>query len=260
MFQRRRTAAQWTSENPTLSDGEFGFERDTGLLKIGNGVTAWTSLAYLNDIAELVADEPTEVDLDTVGDTTTLSLFDTIARNALKHASGQYYANSITSISAQLLTLQQLVLSPCWLSAGTIDRLGVDVSTAAATGIIRVGIYTDSGGLPNALVAEGTSGADTYPLDASSTGAKTAAISAVIPHNGRYWLALVNQTAAVSINAPGNYGNNPIPLPLGTSPITGTTSYFSRVVASVSGALPSTITGLNANPQGVRARWIFRYA
>jgi hypothetical protein len=34
---RRGTAAEWTSSNPTLSAGEFGFETDTLKLKIGNG-------------------------------------------------------------------------------------------------------------------------------------------------------------------------------------------------------------------------------
>lgn len=43
---RRDTAANWTSENPTLSAGEWGFETDTGKLKIGDGSTAWTSLGY----------------------------------------------------------------------------------------------------------------------------------------------------------------------------------------------------------------------
>lgn len=43
---RRGTAAQWTSANPTLAAGEFGFETDTGKAKIGNGATAWNSLAY----------------------------------------------------------------------------------------------------------------------------------------------------------------------------------------------------------------------
>jgi hypothetical protein len=43
---RRGTAAQWTSTNPTLASGEQGFETDTGKFKIGNGSTAWTSLAY----------------------------------------------------------------------------------------------------------------------------------------------------------------------------------------------------------------------
>ena len=43
---RRDTAALWTSSNPTLSSGEFGYETDTGKIKIGDGSTAWTSLAY----------------------------------------------------------------------------------------------------------------------------------------------------------------------------------------------------------------------
>lgn len=43
---RRGTAAQWTSTNPTLASGEFGYETDTGKAKIGNGSTAWTSLSY----------------------------------------------------------------------------------------------------------------------------------------------------------------------------------------------------------------------
>jgi hypothetical protein len=43
---RRGTASQWTSTNPTLAAGEWGFETDTGKVKIGNGSTAWNSLAY----------------------------------------------------------------------------------------------------------------------------------------------------------------------------------------------------------------------
>ena len=43
---RRDVAADWTSANPILADGELGLETDTGRYKIGNGVTAWTSLTY----------------------------------------------------------------------------------------------------------------------------------------------------------------------------------------------------------------------
>lgn len=44
---RRGTAAAWTSANPTLAAGEWGFETDTNKAKIGNGSTAWNSLAYI---------------------------------------------------------------------------------------------------------------------------------------------------------------------------------------------------------------------
>lgn len=43
---RRGAASQWTSINPTLSAGEVGYETDTGKYKIGDGITAWTSLKY----------------------------------------------------------------------------------------------------------------------------------------------------------------------------------------------------------------------
>ena len=43
---RRDTAANWTSANPTLAEGELGLETDTTFYKIGTGSTAWTSLAY----------------------------------------------------------------------------------------------------------------------------------------------------------------------------------------------------------------------
>ena len=43
---RRDTAAAWTAANPTLAAGELGLETDTSYYKIGNGSTAWNSLAY----------------------------------------------------------------------------------------------------------------------------------------------------------------------------------------------------------------------
>jgi len=43
---RRGAAAQWTTANPTLALGEIGFETDTNLIKIGDGISAWVSLGY----------------------------------------------------------------------------------------------------------------------------------------------------------------------------------------------------------------------
>ena len=44
---RRDTAANWTSNDPVLSIGEQGFETDTNKMKIGDGVSAWSALAYM---------------------------------------------------------------------------------------------------------------------------------------------------------------------------------------------------------------------
>ena len=49
MQQRRGTAAQWTSSNPTLEAGEIGFETDTNKFKIGDGTNLWANLDYFID-------------------------------------------------------------------------------------------------------------------------------------------------------------------------------------------------------------------
>jgi hypothetical protein len=50
---RRDTAAAWTAANPTLASGELGGETDTGKLKLGNGSTAWNSLAYQGGVTSV---------------------------------------------------------------------------------------------------------------------------------------------------------------------------------------------------------------
>jgi parallel beta-helix repeat protein len=45
---RRDTAAAWTTANPTLANGEQGYETDTANMKVGDGSTAWTSLSYFS--------------------------------------------------------------------------------------------------------------------------------------------------------------------------------------------------------------------
>lgn len=50
---RRDTAANWTSNNPTLAIGETGFETDTFKIKIGDGSTVWTSLSYVGGYGDI---------------------------------------------------------------------------------------------------------------------------------------------------------------------------------------------------------------
>lgn len=52
---RNDTAANWTSVNPTLAQGEIGLEIDTNKMKIGTGSADWETLPYTGvDSAELV--------------------------------------------------------------------------------------------------------------------------------------------------------------------------------------------------------------
>lgn len=43
---RRGTAANWASSDPTLLEGEIGYELDTGNWKVGDGTTGWLLLPY----------------------------------------------------------------------------------------------------------------------------------------------------------------------------------------------------------------------
>jgi len=47
---RHDEAADWTTRNPILAQGEYGLETDTFLIKVGDGVTPWRDLRYLNKL------------------------------------------------------------------------------------------------------------------------------------------------------------------------------------------------------------------
>lgn len=49
---RRDVASNWHLYNPTLSSGEYGLETDTLLVKIGDGISVWDDLRYLNKLDE----------------------------------------------------------------------------------------------------------------------------------------------------------------------------------------------------------------
>jgi uncharacterized protein YgfB (UPF0149 family) len=76
---RRDTASNWTSENPTLYDGQQGYETDTGQMKIGDGITAWNSLTYFltaSDVNSVNGQTGVVVlDADDIDDTSTTNKF-----------------------------------------------------------------------------------------------------------------------------------------------------------------------------------------
>ena len=44
MQSRRGTSAEWAAVNPILPDGEIGYDEDTRIIKVGDGVTTWSNL------------------------------------------------------------------------------------------------------------------------------------------------------------------------------------------------------------------------
>lgn len=54
VLQRRDTAANWSSANPVLAEGELGIITDTKGYKIGDGSTAWNDLEYPANPTQIV--------------------------------------------------------------------------------------------------------------------------------------------------------------------------------------------------------------
>ena len=122
--QRRDTAANWTSNNPTLAAGEIGYETDTARFKIGNGTTAWISLAYAYGAAPALTFNSQS------GTSYTLQASDAGAMVYLSNAAGITLTvpPSVFSIG-QVIDYQQRGAGIVTISAGS----GVTITSSGAT-------------------------------------------------------------------------------------------------------------------------------
>jgi hypothetical protein len=141
---RRGTASQWTSTNPTLAAGEFGFETDTNKLKCGNGATAWTSLAYINND----------------GDITGVTAGTGISGGG---TSGTVTVSIDTSVTADLSTAQTLTNKT--LTSPTINDPKLNLSLNAQTGTTYTFVLADNG----KLVTASNASAQTYSIPTNAS-------------------------------------------------------------------------------------------
>jgi hypothetical protein len=137
---RRGTASQWTSANPTLASGEFGYESDTGKFKLGDGSTAWNSLGYKG------AGTVTSITAGTGLSGGTISTSGTIAIDT---------ATTVDVSTAQTLTNK------------TLTAPVINLSLNAQTGTTYTFALTDNG----KLVTASNASAQTYSIPTNATTA-----------------------------------------------------------------------------------------
>jgi len=154
---RRGTAANWTSSNPTLLEGEIGYETDTGNWKVGTGGVAWQDLAYQfpyltgnrehnpEDITTLVVDQTNDrVGIGTSSPSTKLHVEGTAPVIRLKDSAASPYAE----IGADN-TVGSLLVSADPSDAGASSKIQFVIDNAPTPQVTftedrRVGIGTAS--------------------------------------------------------------------------------------------------------------------
>jgi hypothetical protein len=133
---RRGTAAQWTSTNPTLASGEQGFETDTGKMKIGNGSTAWNSLAYLGAGTVTSITAGTGLSGGTITTSGTIAVDSTVATltgtQTLTNKTIDAASNTLTGVVT--LTGTQTLTNKTLTDAKV--NLGFDAETASYTAVL----------------------------------------------------------------------------------------------------------------------------
>ena len=185
---RRGTASQWTSANPTLAAGEFGYESDTGKFKIGTGSTAWTSLSYQGAGTVTSITAGTGLSGGTITTSGTIAIDSTVATLTgtqtltNKTATGLIYTQTLLTPSfttnAYTLVLGDqgdILLASNGSTAGTIN-IPTNASVAFPIGTQITIIQTGSGQLTIQAASSGTT--TVASTGASSTAPKLRAINA----------------------------------------------------------------------------------
>ena len=123
---RRDLAANWTTINPILNPGEPGFELDTGLIKLGDGVSTWSSLPYYS--GAIIPPDPTVVRryIDTGGSDQTIDIKTYNSIKIFKKAS-DLTAGTITPVDSTPRTVPalsvDLATGGVWLVLNTDDNV-----------------------------------------------------------------------------------------------------------------------------------------
>lgn len=245
---RSDTAAAWAIQNPILAEGEPGFEEDTGLLRMGDGVTAFTSLipyAKTNAVPPLARQIATDNAAGTDG-------------------GGDLSANRTIRLSGQALRLHQLAVNGFVTRvdattlagrsiAGTADQINV-ANPAGAAGNPTLSLM-----LPNQTEAEAGSDAN-KPMPSLRV---RQAIDARVFGIGQTWQNLTGSRAANTTYQ--NTTGKAIEVKIVSTNVTGTVTFSTGATAGTLEVRTQTGTGggtaiVHTNGCIVPPGWFYSYS
>lgn len=157
---------------------------------------------------------------------------------ALGFAAGGWYGPTMTGAnSTPASTLNRCLLAPFLVPrAASFDRIGIEVTTAAATAVVRLGIYNSANGLPTTVLL------DAGTVDASTTGAKEITISQTLTPGWWFLASVVQVASGVVIRCKVGPGPGIFEFAVGTASLVG-----GMFQSSMSGALATYTNGLSGN-------------
>lgn len=115
LILRNGTAAEWVEKNPVLTKGELGAEIDTGLLKLGDGISAFSSLPYIN-VTQAFVNQELNKKVDKIGGIITGALTLNYVPSAATDAVNKGYVDGLIA-SAGLLKRSVVEQLPALIDA-----------------------------------------------------------------------------------------------------------------------------------------------
>lgn len=220
---RRGGSQEWRNANPVLAQGEIGIDLDSGRIKIGDGSTAWNSLAYERPVESVANTANSLVQRDSdgnfqagtitatiIGNASTASRLSNIRQIQLTQdivASGVFDGSANLNLAAQLNILTSLPhYDGTTTSTGTYTKVTVDAkgrvtNASSPTTIQAYGLDTS---------IEGT-GAQPYDNDLEAVSNLTTTGIAVRSGDGNWTTRTITATTGQTVVTFGSgTGGNPV--------------------------------------------------